>query len=60
MVEVTEKDWAAELEDFKDKVINIKVDDLVSKDINTNQEEGLKEGIVYRWLVVRNHRLIYK
>ena len=44
LVEVTEKDWAAELEDFKDKVINIKVDDLVSKDINTNQEEGLKKG----------------
>ena len=44
LVEVTEKDWAAELEDFKDKVINIKVDDLVSKDINTNQEEGLKRG----------------
>ena len=45
LVEVTEKDWAAELEDFEDKVINIKVDDL-SKDINTNQEEGLRGSYI--------------
>ena len=44
LVEVTEKDWAGELEDFRDKVINIKVEELVSKNINANQEEGLKKG----------------
>ena len=44
LVEVTEKDWAAELEDFRDKVINTKVEELTSKDINSNQEEGLKKG----------------
>ena len=44
LVEVTEKDWAVELEDFREKVINIKVEELVSKDINSNQEEGFKKG----------------
>ncbi len=44
LVEVTEKDWAAELEQFRDKVIDLKVEESVGRDITLNQEKGLKKG----------------
>lgn len=44
LIEVTEKDWASELEDFRNKVIDLKVEDSVRLDININQEKGIKQG----------------
>lgn len=44
LIEVSEKDWSQELENFRNGIIHQKVLDLVESEISANQENSLRKG----------------
>jgi hypothetical protein len=45
--EIYEKDWEQELDDFRDRVLQLRVDEAVDGHIKKKQEEGILSGAVF-------------